>query len=48
MVDSREETAIKEDKIAIIDIITIRITTINITISSKIKSTGFIIRLVID
>jgi hypothetical protein len=47
MVDSREEAATKEDRVATIDAVTIRITATSIVISSKIKSIGFIIRLAI-
>jgi hypothetical protein len=48
MVDSRKKIATKENKIAIIDIVTIRTTATNIIISSKIKNIRFIIKLAIS
>jgi hypothetical protein len=46
-VDFREEAATKENRAATIDTVTTRITVISIVISSKIRSIGFIIRLVV-
>jgi hypothetical protein len=47
IIDFRKEAAIKKDRVATIDIVTTRIMVIGIIISSKIKSTRFIIRLAI-
>jgi hypothetical protein len=48
MIDSRKKVATKEDRAATIDAITTRITTTSTAISSKIRSTRFIIRLAIN
>jgi hypothetical protein len=47
VVDFGEEAAIKENRVAIMDIVTTRITVTGIVISSKIKSIGFVIRLAV-
>jgi hypothetical protein len=48
MVDFRKKAATKENRVAIIDIVTTKITATGIVISSKIRSIGFIIKLAIN